>query len=349
MEIKIDTYIQSPIFLPDATRGAVRFLTTDQLKQTGTKGIVVNTLHLWTLIGHEKIAHLGGIKNFMNWDGLVLSDSGGFQVFSLIHQNRWEGKVTQNGAVFKAPHDGKKYELTPEMSIDVQMALGSDILVALDDCRAAHISRRDAQESVENTTMWGERCKKHFEKAYGGRKKTGKLLFGVVQGANHLDLREKSSMELVKIGFDGYNFGGYVVDDAGKLVEEEMKVMVAKTPLDKPKYAMGVGKPQDIIQCAKLGFQIFDTVLVTRNARHGTLYSFDIPEKDGYALRIKNAQYSMDQTPVDSTCDCECCKNYSKAYLHSLIKFNEPTALTLMSIHNLTFYQRLIKKIVTEK
>jgi len=333
------------IFLPDATRGAIRFLTTDQLKKTGTTGIVVNTLHLWTLIGHERIARLGGMHKFMNWDGLIISDSGGFQVFSLIHQKRWSGKVTKDGAVFKAPHDGKDYNLTPEMSIDVQIALDSDVLVTLDDCRAAQISRKEAEESVENTVEWAIRCKDHFEKTYGGTKKTGKKLFVPVQGANHLDLREKCAKELSKIGFDGYNFGGYVVDADGKLVQEEMKVMLKNTPQDKPKYAMGVGKPEDIIACHKMGFRIFDTVLVTRNARHGTLYSFDVPEEEGFALRIKNTKYSEDQTPLDSTCDCECCQHYTKAYLHNLIKFNEPTVLTLMTSHNLTFYQRLIKKL----
>jgi len=328
------------IFLPDATRGAVRYLTTNQLKKTGTKGIVVNTLHLLISPGADKIEELGGIHKFMNWDGYVLSDSGGFQVFSLIHSGKWKGKVHENGAIFKSPKDGTTYELTPEKAIDIQMKIGSDILVVLDDCRKTDLTREEAEESVDRTIEWAKRCRKYFDSKYGGTKETGKLLTAVVQGANYPDLRAKCAKALVEIGFDGYNFGGFVVNEDGQLVLDEMQAVIENTPDEKFRYAMGVGKPEDIRNAAKIGYTVFDTVLVTRNARHGTLYSSDI---EGEVLRIGNSEYANDLKPIDSQCDCEVCKNHSRAYIHHMLKVDEATGKTLATIHNIRYYQRLIE------
>lgn len=325
------------VFMPDATRGAVRNLTTKQLKETGTKALVTNTLHLLIHPGPDVINKLGGIKKMMGWDGIVLTDSGGFQVFSLIHSKKWQGKVHKDGATFKSPRQGNIYELTPEISIDIQIKIGSDVLVTLDDCRASDLTRKDAEESVERTVAWAKRCKDHFEKEYGGTKKTGKLLTCVVQGANYLDLRARCAKELVEIGFDGYNFGGFVINKEGNLVLDEMQTVIENLPEDTIRYAMGVGKPQDIIEVAKLGYNLFDTVLVTRNARHGTLYT-----SQGQ-LKIGNSEMALDTRPVDPECNCECCKNYSRAYIHHMMKNNETTAQTLATIHNLTYYQDLIK------
>lgn len=329
------------IFMPDATRGAVRFLTTEQLKATGTQAIVTNTLHLMMTPGSTRIHELGGIKQFMNWNGLVLTDSGGFQVFSLIHTGKWKGKVHENGATFKSPLTGDIYELTPEISIDTQIQIGSDILVTLDDCRDTDLSREEAELSVDRTIKWAIRCKDRFEKEYGGTKETGKLLSCVVQGANYPDLRKKCAEALTDIGFDGYNFGGFVVDSNGNLVLDEMSAVVENTPKDKFKYAMGVGKPEDIKKAAKIGYTVFDTVLVTRNARHGTLFSSDMP--DG-VLRIGNSEYATDENPIDSHCDCYACKNHSRAYVHQMLKVGEATGMTLATIHNLRYYQRLIEE-----
>lgn len=328
------------VFMPDATRGAVRALTTKQLEAVGTDSIVVNTLHLLISPGSDKIAQLGGIKKFMNWGGIALSDSGGFQVFSLLHLGKWDGRVTDEGAIFKSPRDGTTYELTPEISIDIQMQLDTDILVVLDDCRKATTTRGEAEISVGRTLEWAKRCKAHFEEKYGGRNKTGKLLTAVVQGANFLDLRERCAAELVKIGFDGYNFGGYVLTESGELVVEELKCVYENTPNDKFNYAMGVGTPEDIFRCAQIGYKVFDTVLPTRNARHGMLYSTDIED---LKLRITNSEYSSDLRPIDSKCDCEACINHSRAYIHQMIKVGEITGMTLATIHNLRFYQRLIE------
>lgn len=331
---------EKPIFMPDATRGAVRSLTSSQIKATGTTHMVVNTLHLMISPGSEKIKQLGGIKKFMNFDGILLSDSGGFQVFSLLHTKKWKGKVSSNGAIFKSPRDGKTFELTPESSIEVQSQLDTDVMVVLDDCRDAQISRKEAEISVDRTIQWAIRAKKYFLEK--GLDKRGKLLSCVVQGANYLDLREECAKELVKIGFDGYNFGGYVINDKGNLVLEEMQVVIDNTPRDKFNYAMGVGKPEDIIAAHKLGYNVFDTVLVTRNARHGTLYSFS---EDGGIVRITGAKYSDDLRPIDDTCDCEACRNHTRAYIHHLLRNGEMTGMTLATIHNLRHYQRLMEKI----
>jgi queuine tRNA-ribosyltransferase len=219
------------------------------------------------------------------------------------------------------------------------MKIGSDVLVTLDDCRATDLTREEAQESVRRTVAWAKRCKDHFNNEYGGTKETGKLLTCVVQGANYLDLRAQCAKELVKIGFDGYNFGGFVVNSKGELVVEEMKAVIENLPEDTIRYAMGVGKPEDVIRVSKLGYNLFDTVLVTRNARHGTLYT-----SQG-EVNIRNAKMGLDTRPVDPECGCECCRNYSRAYIHHMLKNKEATAQTLATIHNLTYYQTLVKQI----
>ena len=328
-------------FMPDATRGAVRYLTTKQLEETGTKALVTNTLHLLIHPGPEIIEKLGGVKKMMGWNGILITDSGGFQVFSLIHSKKWKGRVHEDGATFKSPRQGDIYELTPEGSIDIQMKIGSDILVTLDDCRDTGLNREEAEKSVERTLKWALRCKEHFENEYGGTKETGKLLTCVVQGSNYLDLREMCAKELVKIGFDGYNFGGFVVDNEGSLVVDEMETVIKNIPEDKIRYAMGVGKPEDILKSAEIGYNLFDTVLVTRNARHGTLYT-----SEG-EIKIGNSKMSADQNPVDKNCSCECCKNYSRSYIHNTLKVGEATAMTLATIHNLTYYQNIIEKLNT--
>ncbi len=342
IDLELKDFGKVPIFLPDATRGAIKSITTRDIFDVGTKALVTNTLHLTVSPGSEKIKELGGIKKFMNWDGIVLTDSGGFQVFSLLHSKQWEGKVHDGGATFKSPKDGKVIELTPESSIDIQMNIGSDIMVVLDDCRKSSVGRKDAEISVARTLEWAQRCRDYFDREYGGTKETGKILTAVVQGANFLDLREHCAKALAEIGFDGYNFGGYLLDDDGNLVVDELACVLENTPDDKFNYAMGLGKPSDIIKAIEIGYTVFDTVLVTRNARHGSVYSFDI-EGPEYKMNIKNAKYANDQSPIDSTCDCQACKYHTRAYIHQMIKVGEITGMTLASIHNLRFYNRLVE------
>ncbi len=336
--MKVRDFGKNNIFLPDATKGAIKFLTTQQLKSTGIQGIVVNTLHLLINLGVDKLEALQGIKNIMNWNGYVVRDSGGFQVYSLIHSGKWKGKIHKNGVTFKAPVDGKQYDLTPEASIDIQLAIGADVLVCLDDCRFTDISKKEAKISVDRTLRWAVRCKEHFEKRKVDYPQ--KLLSCVVQGAGYLDLREECTKQLVDMDFDGYNFGGYVIDGGGNLVVNELETVVQYLPKDKFRYVMGAGKPEDIRKCVNMGYTVFDTVLTTRNARHGSLYSFD---EENYLLKITNAKYAYDQNPLDSTCDCEACVNYSRAYINYLLKIKEPTGYTLATIHNLRFYQRFVE------
>ena len=328
------------IFMPDATRGAVRNMTTKQIEDVGVEGMVVNTLHLMISPGSERIKLLGGIHEFMNWDGYTLSDSGGFQVFSLIHTGKWHGKITDEGATFKSPRNGDTHLLTPERSIDVQMELGTDVIVLLDDCRKAEVTRAEAEESVRNTLLWVEKAYNHLHENYPSSLLETKKVSAVVQGGNFLDLRESCAKELSKYNFDGYNFGGYVVDEQGNLVVDQMKAVLENTPDTAFKYAMGVGKPEDIFESAKLGYTVFDTVIPTRNARHGTLYSSS--EASGI-LKVLNAEYATDERPIDAKCDCEACTNHTRAYVHQMLKIGEATGMTLATIHNMRFYQRVIE------
>lgn len=327
-----------PLFMPDATLGAVRTLTTKQVEDAGVKMLVVNTLHLLTTVGEVKMKKLGGIKKLMGWKGRVLSDSGGFQVYSLVHKNPALGKVTQYGVYFTSPRDGKKLLLTPENSIDMQVAMGSDVLVVLDDCRYSELSRDDALESVQNTTRWAKRAKEHFRSKYP--REAGKTrLFAVVHGGMFEDLRRKSVAELMDIGFDGYGFGGWPIDKDGNLVEKTLALTADLLPDDKPKYAMGIGTPEDIKKCFGMGYELFDCVLPTRNARHGLLYTNEGP------LRITEQKYAEDLRPIDEKCSCEVCRTYSRAYLSHLFRVKELTALSLATIHNLAFYSDFIKNL----
>lgn len=328
--------IELPLFMPDATLGAVRTITTSQLQNTGTKMIVVNTLHLLLSIGAERMKNLGGIKRLMSWDGAVLSDSGGFQVYSLIHKNSKMGKITQYGAYFTSPRDGSKTLLTPEISIDMQMAIGSDVLVVLDDCHSNVESKSETEASVELTTSWARRAKDHLYQKYP-EEAHSKKLFAVVQGGNFPELRRKSAEELIDIGFDGYGFGGWPIGEKGELLVELLKVVADIIPKTATAYAMGIGTPNDIRTCLGLGYVLFDCVLPTRNARHGLLYT-----SEG-EVRITRSEYSEDISPLDPNCSCETCTKYTKAYLHHLFKSKESTGKTLATIHNLTYYSRLVR------
>lgn len=327
--------LKLPVFMPDATLGTVRAVTSDQIVATGTKAIVVNTFHLFTTLGISDMSELGGIKKLMKWDGVVVSDSGGFQVYSLIHNKANMGRVTQYGAYFTSPRDGKKMCLTPENSIDMQMAIDSDVLIALDDCRFSEVSEKEAEESVIRTTDWSRRAKLHLLKKYGG-KAHDKRLFAVVHGGSFEKLRQRSAKELIEIGFDGYCFGGWPVDSNGVLVKDILTATTKMLPNDKPKYAMGIGQPEDIEACIAMGYNMFDCVLPTRNARHGLFYT-----SEG-RLRITESKFRLSKKPVDPKCACYTCKNFTRAYLHHLFKTKELTGKTLATIHNLTYYQSLV-------
>jgi queuine tRNA-ribosyltransferase len=345
--------INTPFFMPDATRASVRGLTNEQLKSVGVHPMVVNTYHLLLQPGMELMRDFGGAHKMMNWDGPLLSDSGGYQVYSLIHKNAKLGKITEEGAVFKSVLDGSKHLLTPEKAIQIQFDLGVDMMVLLDDPRPNSAPEDEINMAVERTIRWAKRCKVEFEKQISERKmddNTRPLLFAVVQGGPFVHLREKCAKELVEIGFDGYSFGGRHVDENGDFMDE----IVAKTaefiPKESPRFALGIGTPQDIVKCHSLGWDMFDCVIPTREGRHGRIFVHnyvDIDESGEFysTINIANAQFKNDFSPIDERCDCYACKNYTKAYLHHLFRVNEPLGAQMAALHNLKFFVQLMNKL----
>lgn len=344
-----------PVFFPDATRAVVRSLDTEDIVATKTKGILVNTYHLYKEVGTERMKALGGVKKLMNFKGAVISDSGGFQVGSLIKANPNLGKVTDEGAIFQ-PKGEKKVVLTPEESIKFQMALGSDMVVVLDDFDAPGATLAENEITVKRTIEWARRSKKEFERLCKEKrlsKKDRPYLLGVVQGGRHKKLRKYCIDQLVKIGFDGLGYGGEE-KVKGNINYDLAEYIAANTPENYLLYALGVGKPQDIVEMSKRGYDIFDCVLPTRDARHRRLcvYNFDsikdidLNQDEFYSFVNPDKQsFLEDMRPISTACDCLTCKNYSKAYLAHLFRINEFTAGRLATIHNLRFYSILMDKI----
>ena len=355
-----DGKIPLPVFFPDATRAVVKTIDTSDLQQTKTPGILVNTYHLYRQLGDRVVKKFGGIRNFMGWNGAVISDSGGFQVMSLVKANPGEGSVTNKGVIFR-PQKGKKIILTPEKSIQFQMGLETDLLVVLDDFTDPKSGYKEAKESVERTIDWAFRSKKEFLKICK-QKKLDKskrpYLCGVVQGGKYQDLRKHCAKELVKIGFDGLGYGGWPLTEDGDFDYESARTIVENAPRNYFFYGLGIGKPEEIVQCVKMGFNIFDCVLPTRDARHKRLYVFnassiekiDVNSPGFYSFYVPDKEkHYYDDSPVSTACDCLLCKKYSKAYLAHLFRIKEMTALRLSTIHNLRFYSILMEKLQMNK
>ncbi len=332
---KIDT----PFFMPIATTGAIKGLTTDEVRDLGAQILLSNTYHLHLRPGEDVIKKAGGLHKFMNWDGPILTDSGGYQVFSLSKIR----KLKDDGVEFQSHLDGKKIFLTPEKVIDIQMKLGSDIMMVLDECPAADKDRKYVEKSLKLTTEWAKRCQTFFNKKRRDAPRrvstTPAGLFGIVQGGMFPDLRELSAKELVKIGFDGYAIGGLSVGEPNKVMYEIIEKTVPHLPENRPRYLMGVGTPEDILEAVERGIDMFDCVLPTRNARHGYLFT------SKGVVRIRNEQYKKDFTPLDKKCDCYTCKNFTKAYLRHLFISNEILSLRLNTLHNVAFYLNLMSDI----
>ncbi len=336
--------LSTPFYMPDATRGFVKLTDNEAVSRTKTKALVVNTFHLYLQPGLKIIERAGGIHKFMDWSGPLLSDSGGFQVFSLIHKNQQMGKITDDKVIFKSPLDGSKHELTPEKSIQIQFALGVDMMVCLDDCPPNEFSRADLEKAVERTIAWAKRCRIEFDRQVKKRRLSGAkrpLLFSVIQGGAELDLRRHCASELVKIGFDGYGFGARPIDKDGNFLGEVLQVTADAIPKDALRFALGIGTPEDIYRCALMGWDMFDCVIPTREGRHGKLFFLKkFPKYEN--ININNAKFALDFRPINRESRLNELKKHSRAYIHHLFRMNEPLGHKLASLNNLEFYQNFI-------
>jgi len=344
-----------PAFFPDATYGALRAAGFDDAESAQVPGVVMNTFHLYQRPGARLVKSLGGLHAFCGWPGAILTDSGGFQLFSLIRENPSYGEIRDGEIIFR-PDSGGKMIFTPEKCIQAQYQLGSDILMALDLCTHPDDAPEAQRRSVELTVAWGRRCRAEFDKLFSG-KEDRPLLFGIVQGGGDRALRMECGERLREIGFDGFGFGGWPLKGDGTLHEESLQYAAEAMDPDKPRYAMGVGRPEEIVRCVDMGYTLFDCVIPTREARHQRLYVFregcDRPDalrsgKPGAAGSFYRFHYCLDDAharsakPVDESCDCPLCTRYSRAYLHHLWKVGDPQAQRLATAHNLRFYQRLM-------
>lgn len=336
-----DQVFETPMFMPVGTQATVKTLSPEQVKATDPGIILANTYHLWLRPTPEIVQQAGGLHKFMNWYGPILTDSGGYQVFSLAHNKKKD--ITEEGVHFKSELDGSKLFLTPEKSIEIQNMLDSDIAMSFDECPPATADKNYLKNSVERTLRWAKRGK-------AAHKNQNQCLFGIVQGGPHQDLRAWSAKETVKLGFDGYAIGGVANDDEEKsAMYKAIDYSVPFLPEDKVRYLMGVGEPVDLVEGVKRGIDIFDCVSPTRLARHGNALVWGIRyDKNGNPkekrLNLKNACFTADFTPLEPDCDCYTCQNYTKAYLHHLTKCDEAFGKTLLSIHNIRFLIRLTEQ-----
>ncbi|WP_456386341.1 tRNA guanosine(34) transglycosylase Tgt [Desulfolithobacter sp.] len=316
---------KTPVFMPVGTLGTVKGVTPENLKELGAQIILGNTYHLFIRPGHELIRSFGGLHGFMNWDRPILTDSGGFQIFSLSDL----ATITEEGAAFRSHLDGSKLFLSPEDAVHVQEALGSDIMMVLDTCIPYPATRDEARRATSLTGRWARRCRE-------AQSDTGQLLFGIVQGGMYPDLRAEAARELIDIGFDGYAIGGLSVGEPKELMLEMLEATVPHLPKEYPVYLMGVGTPEDLVEGVYRGVDMFDCVMPTRNARNGMLFT------SRGRLVIKNSCYRDDRRPVDEACNCYTCRHYSRAYLRHLFTCREILAYQLNSIHNLHYYCQLM-------
>ena len=322
--------MRTPAFMPVGTAGTVKALTMQQVRQSGADIILGNTVHLMLRPGAERVARLGGLHRFCGWDGPMLTDSGGFQVMSLSKLTR----VTEEAAVIASPIDGSRHVLSPERSIEIQAdLLGSDIVMQLDECVAWPAEEARAAEAMRLSARWGERCKARFGE------RPHQALFGIQQGSTIEALRRESAERLVQCGFDGYALGGLAVGEGRAAMCEVLDYAPDLLPADRPRYLMGVGKPADIVEAVWRGIDMFDCVLPTRAGRHGQAWT-----RAG-SVNLKTARFAEDQQPLDESLDCPASRNYSRAYLHHLVKAGEILGQVLLSWHNLAFYQRLMDEL----
>ena len=321
--------VNTPAFMPVATQGTVKSLAPETVRDLGAEMVLANTYHLYLRPGHEIIEKLGGLHKFMNWESPILTDSGGFQVYSLGTLR----KISDAGVIFKSHIDGSSHVISPELAVEIQEALGSDIMMCLDECTAYPVSFKEAEKSLALTESWATR-------SMARKKDNGQALFGIIQGSVYPELRLRAVERLTKDGFfDGYALGGLSV---GEPKEDMFGITALTAPLlpdNRPRYLMGVGMPSDIVTCVGYGIDLFDCVIPTRSARHGLLFT------NQQKVVIKHARYRDDDSPVDASCDCYTCRNYSRAYLRHLYMAGEILAMVLNTVHNVRYFMRLMERI----
>jgi len=324
--------IRTPAFMPVGTAATVKAMKPQDVRATGADIILGNTYHLMLRPGAERVARLGGLHRFMNWDRPILTDSGGYQVMSLSDLR----KITEEGVTFASHLDGSRHLLTPERSMEIQRLLGSDIVMAFDECPKIDQGRDVIARSMEMSMRWARRSRYGFDS--GGEHAESAALFGIQQGALDQDLRRQSAEALAEIGFDGYAIGGLAVGEGQEAMFATLEFAPGQLPVDRPRYLMGVGKPDDLVGAVERGVDMFDCVLPTRSGRNGQAFTWNGP------LNMRNARHAEDTGPVDARCSCPTCGTYTRAYLHHLIKSGEMLGAMLLTEHNLSFYQQLMQR-----
>jgi queuine tRNA-ribosyltransferase len=320
--------VETPAFMPVGTLATVKGLLPEQLRASGAQMVLANTYHLALRPGSRVVADLGGLHRFMDWNGPILTDSGGFQVFSLAHQR----KLTDEKAVFRSHIDGSLLELSPERAVEIQEELGADIIMCLDECPPSGESIDRIRAAVDRTTLWAKRCQE-------AQKRPDQALFGIIQGGIHRVMRERSAEALIPLDFPGYAVGGLSVGEEPEAMYRTLDWTVPLMPEAKPRYLMGVGKPEDILEAVCRGIDMFDCVMPTRNGRNAMAFTSKGP------VRLRNAVHQRDERPLDENCECTACTRYSRAYLRHLFIAKEMLGPILLSLHNLTFYQTLVRQL----
>jgi queuine tRNA-ribosyltransferase len=347
--------LTAPAWLPDATRAVVRCVDSHDMRECGVSGIVTSAFHLIRQPGINAITAAGGLHGFMSWQGPIVTDSGGFQAYSLIRQNPKQGSITDKAIIFR-PDDGDKLILTPEKSVQFQFRCGADIIVCLDDCTHPEDPLDTQKESVARTVQWAKRCKAEYGKQLASRRLDDDkrpLLFAVVQGGNSQDLRRECAARLLEIGFDGYGFGGWPVDEEGNLVLDSLALTRELIPAELPMHALGIGHPVSLVKTSKMGYTIYDCTMPTRDARRKRLYAIDTARvsvggshKDWFDIvYLQDEKHGRSTGPIDAQCDCLCCKNYSRGYMYHLARIDEASFDRLATIHNIRCMVRLTQRI----
>nr|AIA10754.1 tRNA-guanine family transglycosylase [uncultured bacterium] len=346
--------LQLPVYMPDATLGVVRSVDATDLLGCEVQAVVMNMFHLMQRPGSSTIQALGGLHEMSAWQRPIVTDSGGFQAYSLIQQNAKFGSLDADGITFKPEGANRKFQLTPEKAVQLQMAYDADVVICLDYCTHVDAPVEVQEMSVMRTIAWARRCKSEFERLVTQKRLSAEqrpLLFGVIQGGGSQELRKRCTEALLEIGFDGYGYGGWPLDSQGKLLRDIITYTRELVPLQFPMHALGVGHPANVAECARIGYGIFDSAMPTRDARHGRLYSFTqdtLTRTDGKWFNyvyVSDDKYIKSNEPVSSVCDCLCCTHYSRGYLHHLFKINDTLFFRLATIHNLRFMTMLTQRL----